>query len=94
MQIFMIELDGNTADSSGTFWTSGTNNGCTSTLGWCAVHKMVKNGRWKIGQPGPVRDSLCISVALFSGKLELLTEPCSKTYPYICEVSTSFANTQ
>ncbi|XP_059484775.1 uncharacterized protein LOC132202085 [Neocloeon triangulifer] len=69
--------------SAGTFWTSGTDFGCTGAFGWCAVNKLVRAPIWSKGHPQSGKN--CVSADLSVTNTTLSTNDCTSNLKYICE---------
>jgi Lectin C-type domain len=70
------------------FWTSGSDSGCESFFGWCAVNKLVRNNaaKWAPGEPNNRnQNEHCISVNLDEKSTLLADSDCSRKLKYICE---------
>jgi hypothetical protein len=67
------------------YWTSATDYGCLSSLGWCASSRLAQNVNWKSGHPTYSQNPICVAASLSQEKVELMTESCTKEMFYICE---------
>jgi Lectin C-type domain len=75
-----------------TFWTSGSDEGCPFKFRWCSTGAWFSNTsvNWLPGQPNNaygVQD--CVQITLNTGtwgQSFYNDDPCTFTYPYICEV--------
>jgi len=70
------------------FWTSGSNAGCDSFFGWCAVNKLIKNkwAKWAAGEPNNKnQNEHCVSIKLDQKSAVLMDSDCSRKLKYICE---------
>jgi hypothetical protein len=65
------------------FWTSGSDEGCSGKLRWCAINKPYanRNSSWNADGTGD-----CVSVK-FQNHSTLSRQNCSKHLRFICEVS-------
>jgi Lectin C-type domain len=70
------------------FWTSGSDSGCESIYGWCAVNKLFRNNvaKWAPGEPNNRNQSEhCVSIKLDQKSAVLMDSDCSRKLKYICE---------
>jgi hypothetical protein len=78
----------NKSTDPGDFWTSGTDSGCDSAHGWCAVNKLFRQAKWAPGQPdnkvGGIEN--CVSVEITKSSALLHDQNCAKKLRYVCEV--------
>ncbi|XP_059487229.1 uncharacterized protein LOC132203444 [Neocloeon triangulifer] len=76
----------NATTEPGEFWTSGSDVGCESSFGWCAVNKLVRSTNWAPQQPSDKNKSEnCISIAINQNSALLSDDACDRKMRYICE---------
>jgi len=81
---FEAKAKPNETITPGQFWTSGTDQECTSAYGWCAVNKLVRGAVWDSGKPDASKN--CIATNIDGKNTTLITADCAFKMRYICEV--------
>ena len=77
----------NKSTNPGDFWTSGTDSGCDSAYGWCAVNKLFRQAKWANGQPdNKGGNEHCVAVEITKSSVLLQDLDCAKKLRYVCEV--------
>ncbi|XP_065348566.1 uncharacterized protein LOC135945082 [Cloeon dipterum] len=98
MKILSIEFDYeynnlisaaiNSSVAKGTFWTSGSDEGCEGKFSWCSVKKLVRNqeAKWFPQQPDNFGGKEnCVTIGLSKTVALLSDVDCSSSNRYICE---------
>jgi len=74
------------APAPGTFWTSGTDQGCSGSYVWCGARKIFYNSKWAPSQPVASAQAQCVTVKLDAQMAQLEAKDCAGAMNYICEV--------
>jgi hypothetical protein len=74
------------APTSGTYWTSGTDQGRPGSYAWCSANKIFYNSKWAPGHPGSNAQAQCVAVNLDAQTAQLEATACTNSYSFICEV--------
>jgi hypothetical protein len=74
------------SDDVGTYWTSGTDQGCTGSFAWCAVRKILYKPKWAQGHPVNSTQAQCVSISVTASTAQLETADCAIANNFICEV--------
>jgi hypothetical protein len=73
-------------DDSGSFWTSGTDQGCVGSFAWCAARKILYKPKWAQGHPVNSTQAQCVAVSVDASAAQLETSDCAIANKFICEV--------
>jgi hypothetical protein len=74
------------SDDVGTYWTSGTDQGCTGSFAWCAVRKILYKPKWAQRHPVNSTQAQCVSISVTASTAQLETADCAIANNFICEV--------
>jgi hypothetical protein len=71
---------------SGSFWTSGTDLGCSGSYAWCSARKIFYNPKWTANQPADSKETQCVAIKLDAQTAQLEATVCAGAKKFICEV--------
>jgi hypothetical protein len=77
---------GGSVDASGSFWTSGTDLGCSGSFAWCSARKIFYNSKWTANQPADSNEAQCVAIKLDVETALLEATICADAKKFICEV--------
>ncbi|XP_059481724.1 uncharacterized protein LOC132200338 [Neocloeon triangulifer] len=74
-----------------TFWTSGSDQGCESSFGYCSAKRLLrKEAIWALGQPDNAKGSEnSLAVSINETRAQLADFNAERTFKYICETRDS-----
>ncbi|CAB3361886.1 Hypothetical predicted protein [Cloeon dipterum] len=75
---------------TGLFWTSGSDQGCRKSFGWCTANKLIREeeAKWAKGEPNSAQES-CVYLTVNRTSATIFDGSCTLTRKYICEARDS-----